>query len=149
MAEPREILPMPDRAKIAMAMLRRAAEMNDVCPCNSLIATAIGARSPSKGSEIVSFLEVAGLIAVERGRTERVVTIVATGKRTRGEIKTPASYRRTKSGNGWNVARDAILMEAIANDLDFEQAGNLTGFSAEECAARFDDLCLRIGKQAA
>lgn len=146
----RDILPLAERAKVAMTMLRCAAENNVSCPTNSMIATAIGASSMSGGANIVSFLEKVGMIKVERGRSERVVTICATGKRTRGSITKPAKYRRGKeSVVGWSPARDAILMEAIANELDFEQASHLTGFNPEQCAARFDELAHLMGRQAA
>lgn len=147
----REILPLADRAKVVMRMLRTAADRNDVCPSNGVIATAIGGRSASSGANIVAFLESNGLISVERGRTERVVTICATGKRTRGTIAAPAKYRtRHKIASfEWTAARDAILMEAVANELDFEQAGHLVGTDPEICAARFDELCAAMGRQAA
>ncbi|GLT02874.1 hypothetical protein GCM10007897_43000 [Sphingobium jiangsuense] len=147
----REILPLHERAKVVMRMLRRAADRNDVCPGNSVIATAIGAASPSAGANIIAFLESSGMIAVERGRTERIVTISATGKRTRGTITAPAKYRTRHKivSFEWTSARDDILMEAVANELDFEQAGHLVGTDPEICAARFDELCAAMGRQAA
>ncbi|OGT55502.1 MAG: hypothetical protein A3E01_09345 [Gammaproteobacteria bacterium RIFCSPHIGHO2_12_FULL_63_22] len=140
---------MSERARIVMGMLNAAAERNDFCPSNSLIATAIGAASMSAGANIISFLEINGMIKVERSRKSRVVTIRETGKRTRGSIaKTINPACRTPS-SAWNARRDAILMEAIANELDFEQAAKLIGCCPEQGAARFDYLRSTMGAQAA
>lgn len=151
----RDILPLPERARVVMSILRRAAENGDECPGNALIATAIGSNSPSGGSNIIAFLEANGMISVERSRTARVVTICATGQKTRGNIAARANYRKAHCARergqvrGWRESLDGILMEAIANGLDFEHAAHLTGRGADVCAARFDELCRKMGAQAA
>lgn len=144
------ILPLAQRVTVVMGLLRKAAEANKPCPTNSELAYAMGGSGMTSGATIISFLEKVGMIEVVRGRSTRVVTICATGQRTAGNITKLANYvPRRKRGFQWTPARDAILMEAIANELDFEQAANLTGAEAEECAARLDALAFAMGAQAA
>jgi hypothetical protein len=147
----RSIIPVNERIKVTMQMLVRAAENKCDCPGNAEIATAIGAASMSAGANIISTLETMGLIQVQRGRMSRVVTIVATGARTKGAIKSPvkAAKRDRKPPSFWNHTRDATLMEAMSQGLDFEQAANWIGCGPEICAARFDELASAFGAQAA
>ncbi len=146
------MIAVPERVKIVMRMLEGAANADLRCPSNCEIAAALGASSPSVSAGTVALLEAMGLISVERGRMARVVTIVASGKRTQGVIKRPVNfqaYQKNVPTRFWTRSRDATLMEAISQGLDFEQAANWTGTSTEECAARFDTLAARFGAQAA
>jgi hypothetical protein len=71
------------------AMIERAAMLGERCPSNFAIMAAIGAGSPSAGPKVLERLVRRGLIEVQRGNNSRVVTIVASGKRTAGIIKAP------------------------------------------------------------
>lgn len=146
----KEIANLKERSEIVMGMIRAAVAHNQPCPTNGHIAAALDMGSPSVGAGIISFLECAGIISVERSRLARVVTITATGEKTAGTIDRPCTFKRRSSPSfRWNRTRDAILMEGIANELDFEQVAHLTGSSPNECAARFDDLAAAMGRQAA
>lgn len=59
-----------------------AAERGDKAPANWLLAEMVGNQSMATGARLVARLEERGLIAVERTRCSRVITIVASGKRT-------------------------------------------------------------------
>lgn len=73
--------------EIVLRMIVRAAERGEKCPTNDCIAAAIGAASPSSGPTVLDRLARRGLITVERGNMLRVVTVLATGKRTAGVVK--------------------------------------------------------------
>ena len=150
-----DLLPVPERVPVVMKMLRGAAERREPCPDNNLITAAIGGSSPSSAAHIVSLLETMGMIEVERGQSFRVITIVDTGQRTAGVVRRPlramtAAERaeRRKRAPFWSAARDAILMQRIADGADFEQAAPMCGCSGEMAAARFDELCVAMGPQA-
>lgn len=139
----------PNGAQVVLAMLTAAAEAKRKCPTNLELAMAISA-APNKASCIVSLLETVGLIKVRRGRRERIVTIVKSGAQTAGHIDRPASFphhgRRKVS---WTARDDAILMEGIAEGLDFDQVATALKTSGEIAAARFDQLRAEMGAQAA
>jgi hypothetical protein len=139
---------VPERVKIAFAMIEKAANDRTECPSNAELATMIGAGSTSAGADVVATLEALGMISVRRGRAARVITITATGKSTSGTIPDPIKTV-SRSNEGWTPERDAVLMEAVAQGLDFEQAAHWVGFDAEQCAARFDELAAQMGPQAA
>ncbi len=87
--------------KAVMALLESAADAGVACPSNTAIGNRLGM---SGGSEILSSLERKGLIKVERGSSKRVVTILATGKRTAGEI-TSLHWRLRPENQGKLKAR--------------------------------------------
>lgn len=87
-------------------MIESAAKAGRVCPTNNDIVEQIDARSTSQASAIVSRLERFGLIKIERGNCSRVATIVATGKRTRGEITAP--HWRERVGHVASVYRKPV-----------------------------------------
>ncbi len=99
------------------------------------------------GAGIVATLETMGMISVERGSNSRVVTITATGKRTAGKVKKTILPQRQASKVWPN--NDDILMEGVANGLDFEQVAVLCHTSPEDAASRFDALAAAMGTQAA
>lgn len=65
-----------------LKMLSDAAEREREAPYNTVIADRLGFASIATASGYVTRLEKMGLIRVERFRSGREVTIVATGKRT-------------------------------------------------------------------
>lgn len=69
--------------------LARCAEAGLPCPTNDMLIGLVGWQSPSAASVALGRLEAAGRIIVQRGQASRIVTIVATGKRTAGEVPRP------------------------------------------------------------
>jgi hypothetical protein len=144
------------RVKVVMSLLSRAAEDGARCPNNPEIAYRIGAGSPASAARSVALLETMGLITVERGHMSRVVTIVATGKRTAGAIKHSRIFskrvgmrkRYQKREINWTANDDALLMERVSLGDDFEQAAAFVGKTGDVAAARFDHLAARMGWQA-
>jgi hypothetical protein len=147
---------VPERVKITLAMLTRAANDGAPCPSNDEIAERIGAESSATAVRTIALLEVMGCITVQRGNDRRVVTIVATGKCTAGTIRNPIKprprvgrrkvYRRRE--NAWTAADDGFLMDRIAEGDDFEQAAFVIGKTADVCEARFGMLAAQMGAQA-
>lgn len=76
-------------ARVAYDLIFAAAERGLPCPTNETISAAIGAQSLSSAANAVNALMFAGLIEVKRGGSNRVVTVVETGKATAGEVKAP------------------------------------------------------------
>lgn len=72
----------------AFAAIKRAAESGAACPTNIELA-AIAGKSDSAVPTILDRLANRGLISVERGRRNRVVTILETGARTAGTVGRP------------------------------------------------------------
>jgi hypothetical protein len=70
--------------EVVLRLLTEAAEAGLKCPSNVEIAAAADMASPSTGPRVIKRLARHGLIEVETGQHARVVTIVATGKRTAG-----------------------------------------------------------------
>lgn len=81
----------------ALHMIERAAERGDRCPTNSDISVALGCYSTGVASAVVSRLERAGFIVMERGNNSRVATVISTGKRTAGVVGKP--HWRTRPEN--------------------------------------------------
>lgn len=67
--------------------LRLCAEAGLECPSNRQLAERVGYKSTASVSDAINFLATAGMIDVERGNHNRVVTICASGKRTAGEVR--------------------------------------------------------------
>lgn len=87
--------------------LERAAEAGDPCPGNRALADMLGYRSTSSIAALVAEIERRGLIAVERTRTSRVVTIIASGKSTASTLLGPNSYGRPRPASLTPQARKA------------------------------------------
>lgn len=122
-------LPLAPRDRVVYAMLVRAAEAGEPCPCNAEIAAVLGSTSVGAASECVSRLERDGWIAVERGNRQRVVTILATGRRTAGVIAAPH----------WRQRIATIATTAVAPRRTTDAAPRPTS----NCAAPADPLARR------
>lgn len=72
--------------KAVLRLLTSAANVGAPCPSNAHLARAAGIVSTAAASGYVALLENLGVITVQRGQNRRIVTITATGKRTRGDI---------------------------------------------------------------
>lgn len=91
-----DLLGLTFQEKAVLASIEHAAEAGTACPSNTAFADELSIGA-SKGSDIIARLERKGLIKVQRGNSMRVVTIVATGKRTAGEITKPHWRLRDKA----------------------------------------------------
>lgn len=76
------------RAGKIFAILKQAAERGEACPTNAALRERFGVGQ-SVISNALAFLEANGMISVERGNDQRVVTIRATGHKTAGEVRKP------------------------------------------------------------
>lgn len=130
-----------DRLICCLDILKRAAAAGATCPTNGDIADMLGLSSTATASGLVALLETAGHIKVERGRTSRVVTIVATGQRT--------AVRTVTIKGGWTDNDDAVLMDAIADGAAFADIAKALHRSKSACISRFHRLAAEMGSQAA
>lgn len=80
----RDLLPQEQAVLTAIAS---AAAMNGPCPSNDTLASLIGASSASTPARCVKRLERKGVITVARGNSCRVVTVISTGAKTAGQVK--------------------------------------------------------------
>jgi hypothetical protein len=135
----RDLVPVPERVKIVMAMLNAAAERGDFCPDNATICTSIGGSSLSTGANIIKLLETMNLIRVDRGHRNRVVTIVATGKCTAGKVRV-AHPRAGQRKYQWNEDQDAQLMDLLADDATLGEAAMAMCLPYRTVLNRFNDL---------
>lgn len=69
------------------AALKQCAAVGSECPSNKQLAERVGYKSTASVSDAINFLATAGMIEVERGNHNRVITICATGKRTAGVVR--------------------------------------------------------------
>lgn len=77
------------KAASIFRLIKLAAENGLECPTNAALAEAVGYRSTANVAKALSFLAVAGMIEIERFNHTRIVTIVASGKKTAGAIRKP------------------------------------------------------------
>ena len=130
-----------DRLMRCFEILKRAAENGETCPTNADLADMLGYSAPNKASDVVSLLEVMGLIRVARGRKNRVVTICKTGQKTAGVVLKRSSTSFTEDD-------DAILMDGIAEGLSFPQVGLILKRTTHACSSRFYRIAAQMGDQA-
>lgn len=82
-----------DRAAKVFALVKQAALRRLPCPSNADLAERFAVK-PNTISRAFNFLEANGMIQIERGQCDRVVTICATGDRTSGIISAEHHTRR-------------------------------------------------------
>lgn len=82
-----------DRSAKIYGILKQAAAQRETCPTNGALAERFNC-----GTTVIvdafNFLEANGMIKVERGGHNRVVTIFATGERTLGKVTKPHWSKR-------------------------------------------------------
>jgi hypothetical protein len=141
------LIAVPERVSKVMRILVAAADAGEPCPSNLTIASAVGSSSMATGASCIALLESMNLISVERGNCSRVVTIVATGKRTAGKVA-KGHWRDLRSR--WNDDLDADLMDAIADGASWREAAERVGdgCTVSQAKSRFDTLRARMGAQA-
>lgn len=130
-----------DRLLRLLRILEQAADAGDVCPSNSDLADRLGYAAHNTASNAVSLLETMGFITVARGKRNRVVTIVKTGKRTAGVVV------NRKPGD-WTEDQDAILMDGLSEGVGFTAIGKMLGKTKHGCISRFNKLRDQMGEQA-
>lgn len=109
--------------------LGRCARHVLACPENSEIANVMGYASAAGGGRLLEALERKGRIEIARGHNCRVVTIMATGQRTRGVVLTPrprsaaaATDAATRSYRSTGEKRPAIALDDLAARIERDQA---------------------------
>jgi len=100
------------KEQIIYDMLVNAAERGDTCPANTLLAVSAD-TTPSGATNLINKLLKRGLIAVERTRRSRVVTITATGKRTKPTDLHRGAFAR-KDDLAEYVAEGGVISKAHA-----------------------------------
>jgi SOS-response transcriptional repressor LexA len=85
------------REAALLAWLVECAEAGRPCPTNRETSERLGLSSVNHATVLYQALEEQGLIRVECSRTARVVTIVASGGRTAGLLRTIAHYEKAES----------------------------------------------------
>lgn len=90
--------PLNARERRLLDWLVDIADRGERAPTNEAIATYLRLGSPGTASGVLAALEQKGWIAVERGNRARVVTIMATGRRTAGHVDQPH----------WRQRQDAV-----------------------------------------
>jgi DNA-binding FadR family transcriptional regulator len=81
------------RAGNIYGVLKQAAARRETCPTNTVLAERFSCGTTVIVNAI-AFLEANGMITVDRGGHNRVVTIIATGERTLGRVTKPHRSRR-------------------------------------------------------
>lgn len=130
-----------DRLLKCLRILEAAANNGTECPSNADLADMLGYAAPNKASGVVSLLEAMGFIKVQRGRRNRVVTIVKTGARTAGTVT-------IRKPGDWTEDEDAILMDGIAEGEGFASVGKIIGKTKSACVSRFRKIAAQMGEQA-
>ncbi|EQA96833.1 hypothetical protein [Sphingobium baderi] len=130
-----------DRLLRCLRILEAAADEGKECPTNAYLADMLGYAAPNMASGVVSLLETMGFIKVQRGRRNRVVTIVKTGSRTAGTVT-------SRKPGDWTEDQDAILMDGLAEGVGFTEIGRIVHKSKHACISRFNKLAAEMGEQA-
>lgn len=131
-----DAITVPERVKTIMAMLNAAAENGEECPSNSVLSVGAGCKRDT-AINAVSLLEAMGVITVERGRAWRVVTIVATGKKTKSLRKMAKTDRLT------------AFCDALADGALVGEAGRIAGVGARHARKLLQEVRRDLGWQAA
>lgn len=132
--------------QIILDMIAAAAGRGEPCPSNAMIGAALG-RSPQSALVILNRMEKAGTIAVRRSSQSRIVTIVATGVTTAGEIRVERSYAGRKVTT--DKARFAVALAAATHTNDLRIPCARAGImSLAEGERLFAEICADLGSQA-
>jgi hypothetical protein len=90
---PRERRPLNASEKLVYDRIVLAAARGEVCPSNNELCEVAGVLSVGKTSELVGSIEAKGWIHVQRGNSRRIVTVLASGLRTNGDVPAPRGPR--------------------------------------------------------
>lgn len=134
--------PMKPHERVVYNMLRKAAERGDECPSNAVLLTAMGFTSQRMASETVAKLEARGLIAVERTKSARRVTIVSTGEQTApfyvGKRRQPPKVRVSPRRD---ELADLIAGSEAREPMTFAQAAAAMGISISAVGQLWKRIC--------
>lgn len=125
-----------DREALCLKILTERAEHGLACPTNNELCELLGYDSPAAPARIIKQLENRRLISVERGQVTRVITVLATGDRTAGQVG-QAHWRQLHPGKPRNKPH--------ANDRN-ERQQRLAEMEAKPRVER--DPCPRCGVRA-
>lgn len=131
-------------------ILNTAAESGAECPSNLAFCSWLNLGSVSRPAEILAKLEKAGLIKVERFSRSRIVTIIATGKRTAGEQKARKHWRVSGAVNPgaytYNSPRRKAGIHVTDPRPDMETATFVHRDPCPFCGVRADIGCAHKGR---
>lgn len=134
--------PMKPYERVVYNMLRKAAERGDQCPSNAVLLAAMGFTSARMASETVAKLEARGLIAVERTKTARRVTIISTGEQTApfyvGKRRQPPKSRTAPRRD---ELADLIAGSDEREPMTFAQAAEVMGISVQGVSQLWKRIC--------
>lgn len=135
-----------DAEKVLLGMIADAAAKGAACPSNADMALALG-FTPQSVINIMKRLEKAGTIIVRRASQSRIVTIVATGERTAGEIVRERVYAGRKVTTAKARFAKALAESTHTNDLRVPcaRAGIMELAEGERL---FAEICADLGSQA-
>lgn len=128
---------------IVLGMIERAAEAGQVCPTNAEICAELGLSSWGTSSRMVSNLEAAGLITVERFSRSRVATVVATGRRTLRPVEGPSKRQSTNA-----AAQRDRLAELVAESGSIAQAAKAMQITEARAYQIWAIIRAKLGPQA-
>lgn len=152
---------LAEQEAVVLAMLEKAARMNDECPSNAVLAVACGFSAANQAPAVVARLEKRGVIRVQRNSRKRKVTIVATGDATCEVIADERTYgsRRKRPvavppRNQFLPPRPTLtakdrLAEQVAEMGDVNIAASVLRMSAARRDALWAEIVADLGPQAA
>lgn len=152
---------LAEQEAVVLAMLEKAARMNDECPSNAVLAVACGFSAANQAPAVVARLEKRGVIRVQRNSRKRKVTIVATGDATCEVIADERTYgsRRKRPvaappRNQFLALRPALtpkdrLAEQVAEMGDVNVAASGLRMSPARRDALWAEIVADLGPQAA
>lgn len=133
--------------KIALQLITKAAQQGLECPSNERLAGAMNMGSISTPVGVLKRLEAKGKIQVSRGRSSRVVRIIASGLQTAGEWKADAKPA-LKGPTRKRMTRKDRFAEALAECGDVNFAGYMIGVAHDTARRLFAEICADLGSQA-
>lgn len=135
-----------DAEVVLLRMIADAASQGAVCPSNADMSLALGI-TPQAVINVMKRMEKAGTITVRRASQSRVVTIVATGAKTAGEITRERSYAGRKITSPKARFAKALAEAVHTNNLRVpcEMVGIMELAEGERL---FAEICADLGEQA-
>lgn len=136
-----------ERERIIYRMVRKAAEMGDTCPTNSVLATAIGCSSVATPAAYMQKMHKRGDFHVEVRQVSRVVTF-PDGLATRDEWKDAIHWRRPKARRRQREAAKDILAERLSEGASIAAASRAANVSETRGYMLLDEIRSDLGWQA-
>lgn len=135
--------PLTEPERIVLDAIIGAAERGEPCPTNNFLKTCLGYNSQSSVCHLVKRLEQHGLILVERFSAHRIVTVLATGKKT-AEPNHPGHRKQHE----YALRRRDELAELVANGATLVEASRVMGFSPKRAIQMWAEIRKPFGWQA-